>query len=386
MSVFDNKFIFSSDRGRRLTRHVAFWVAWWVFFSIIYGTRPLNHIAFDWSYTIKGYYSSALEAFLFMPPHMLFSYLLIYLLIPRLLLREKYGHFVISLFILMLFCSVVSFQITYYLILPLRRSMNLPTPSDSFYYGLMAGLRGGLQVGGFAAMITLMKHFALKERKNQQLEREKLKAELQLLKAQVHPHFLFNTLNNLYSLALLKSDYAPEVVLQLSALLRYMLYECNAPSVPLDREVQMLQHYVALEKYRYGDRLDISVNVRGDLSGKKIAPLLLLPFLENSFKHGASEQLDQAWISLDLIVKDSSLKMKLINGVNELAQPPGAATGFHGIGLQNVRKRLSLLYPGQHELKIIPTDETFMVSLTVELDDAAQTESVSAQPALSYEL
>jgi LytS/YehU family sensor histidine kinase len=148
----------------------------------------------------------------------------------------------------------------------------------------------------------------------------------------------------------------------------------------------MMQDYIALEKLRYGDRLDISVNVRGDLSGKSIAPLLLLPFLENSFKHGASEQLEQAWMSLDLIVKDNSLKMKLINGVNEQAQPSDAAHDFHGIGLPNVRKRLALLYPGQHELKISRAGETFMVSLTVELDSAIQMEFAPAQPALSYGL
>jgi LytS/YehU family sensor histidine kinase len=234
----------------------------------------------------------------------------------------------------------------------------------------MSGLRGGLQTGGFAAMITLVKHFYRKDQANQQLIQEKLTAELQLLKAQVHPHFLFNTLNNLYSLTLLKSDHAPEVVLKLSALLRYMLYECNAPLVPLHREIRMMQDYVELEKLRYGDRLDLALNVQGNPGGKAVAPLLLLPFLENAFKHGASEQLDQAWIALDLTVKGNLLKMKLINGVSEATEPTGPGTGAHGIGLQNVRKRLDLLYPGRYELKSLREAETFMVTLSLSLETA----------------
>ncbi len=268
-----------------------------------------------------------------------------------------------------LLAALISHAITLLAIIPLRENTGFPIPKSNFYYGMMSGLRGGIQTGGFAAAIKLMKYFYLKQKDNQQLLQEKLKAELQLLKSQIHPHFLFNTLNNLYSLTLTKSDQAPEIVLKLSGLLRYMLYECNTPSVPLDREIAMLQNYIELEKLRYGDYLDTSINIRGEYAHKQIAPLLLLPFIENSFKHGASELLDQAWISLDMVVKADTLKFKLINSQPE-AQIPHTQQSNHsaGIGLTNVKKRLDLLYPDLYDLKITSEEGTFIVNLSLQLE------------------
>jgi LytS/YehU family sensor histidine kinase len=247
--------------------------------------------------------------------------------------------------------------------------MDVYTPHTSFYFGLMAGLRGGIQTGGFAATIKLLKYFYFKQRDNQLFQQEKLKAELQLLKSQVHPHFLFNTLNNLYSLTLTKSEQAPEIVVKLSGLLRYMLYECNTPRVPLMKEISMLHSYIELEKLRYGAHLDISVSIRGDLEHKQIAPLLLLPFIENSFKHGASELLDQAWISLDISVKENSLRFKLINSKPADSLPFDKQNNHSaGIGLSNVKKRLALIYPGLHELKTTTEEDTFIVNLSLTLE------------------
>jgi sensor histidine kinase YesM len=310
---------------------------------------------------------------MYLPTHLLTAYFLMYWVLPRYLLRGKYARAVAAVLGITVGVAFLSYLISQYVVIPYRRGLDLPLPYNTLFAGLMSGLRGANTVAGFAVAIKLTKYWYQKNQLAQQLEREKLSAELQLLKAQVHPHFLFNTLNNLYSLTLLKSDHAPEVVLQLSALLRYMLYECNAPLVPLHREIRMMQDYVELEKLRYGDRLDLALNVQGDPDGKAIAPLLLLPFLENAFKHGASEQLDQAWIALDLTVKGNLLKMKLINGIPEAAGPAGPGTQAHGIGLQNVRKRLDLLYPGQYELKILREAETFMVTLSVSLETGGET-------------
>ncbi len=146
-----------------------------------------------------------------------------------------------------------------------------------------------------------------------------------------------------------------------------MLYECNVNHVALTRELSLLNDYLALEQLRYGDRLDLSVNISGDLDGKLIAPLLLIPFLENSFKHGASEHLDQAWITVDVTVRENTLKFKVMNAVPVTETPQGLAGG---IGLLNVRKRLSLLYTGRHELRTIREGETFLVSLTIQLETA----------------
>ena len=229
---------------------------------------------------------------------------------------------------------------------------------------MMAGMRGGTTIGGFAAAIKLVKVWYLKQEAYQQIEREKLQAELQLLKSQIHPHFLFNTLNNLYALTLSKSNQSPAVVLKLSELLRYMLYDCNAPEVPLTKEIAFMRNYIGLEQLRYGDRLDMSVTISGDCEGKLIAPLLLIPFLENAFKHGTSEQLEQAWMHVELSVQANVLKFKVINSREE---NPHNDMYAGGIGLQNVHKRLQLLYADRHELKIVAEEETFMIALTLEL-------------------
>ncbi len=191
--------------------------------------------------------------------------------------------------------------------------------------------------------------------------------ELQLLRSQLHPHFLFNTLNNLYSLTLERSYDAPHIVLKLSALLRYILYECNEPTVELGKEVQLLKNYIELEQSRFGERVDISISCSGDIQNRRIAPLLLLPFVENSFKHGVHEATGKTWISLYLHVEGGSLIFKMLNGREGQAPDNLAITG--GLGLQNVRKRLNLLYPGRHQLKIMAAEDTFMVTLQIQLND-----------------
>ncbi|MDO1447737.1 histidine kinase [Rhodocytophaga aerolata] len=368
MKFSETRFIFSDEPLYRISRHGVFWVAWWLFFSFLYGTRPIE--------TDSGWYIfkdtivlSSIEAFLFLPSHIVFSYSIIYLLIPKFLLKGRYWLFMLCLISSTLLAAFISHAITLLAIIPFRESVGLAIPKSNFYYGMMSGLRGGIQTGGFAAAIKLMKYFYLKQKDNQQLLQEKLKAELQLLKSQVHPHFLFNTLNNLYSLTLTKSELAPEIVLKLSGLLRYMLYECNTPRVPLDKEIAMLQNYIELEKLRYGNHLDMSVNIRGEYGHKQIAPLLLLPFIENSFKHGASELLDQAWISLDMFVRADTLKFKLVNSQPEVQVPYTQPINHSaGIGLTNVKKRLDLLYPGLHDLRITSEEGTFIVNLSLQLE------------------
>ena len=229
----------------------------------------------------------------------------------------------------------------------------------------MAGLRGSMTVAGFAVAIKLVKLWYLKKIDNERLEKAKLRAELETLKGQLHPHFMFNTLNSIYSLALKKSDYTPDAILKLSQLMRYILTECSNHTIDLQKEVQVLHHYLELEKTRFGERLDISINILGDILNNRIPPLLLMPLLENSFKHGASQMTDRAWISMDLAVEGSLLKFKLINGKpdDEVSLKESS-----GVGLKNVQRRLELLYPNAHELRISKDDDTFVVVLTVALD------------------
>jgi LytS/YehU family sensor histidine kinase len=152
------------------------------------------------------------------------------------------------------------------------------------------------------------------------------------------------------------------MILKLSSLLSYMLYECKADLVSLEKELEVMKNYIDLEKERYGDNIEISLNVEGDVQNKQIAPLLLLPFLENAFKHGTSEQLEKPWLSLDVTVKQNIIKCKIANSKNEFVP-----LSEKGIGIDNIKKRLSFLYPGKHELKIKDEGDFFVVSLLIEL-------------------
>jgi LytS/YehU family sensor histidine kinase len=221
---------------------------------------------------------------------------------------------------------------------------------------------------GVAVSIKLLKKWYLENDRNQKIEKEKMLMELEMLKAQVHPHFLFNTLNNLYSLTLTKSDNAPVVVTNLSDLLRYMLYECREKEVPLLNEITALKKYVELEKLRYGNRLDISFSYSGGVNDLLIAPLLLLPFVENSFKHGMSEQLDQCWINLHLHAEHDSFSFNLSNSCSK--EKKQAMVG--GIGLKNIKKRLDLIYAEHYNLNINQDEDMYSVKLTMRLSKAAK--------------
>jgi len=184
------------------------------------------------------------------------------------------------------------------------------------------------------------------------------------LKAQVHPHFLFNTLNNIYSFTQVNSPVASRLVMGLSDMLRYMLYECNQSLVPLSKELKMLQDYIMLEQVRYDDALEITIDLPDNAGEFEIAPLLLLPFVENCFKHGTSQVIEQPWISLRIGITNRRLEMKLVNGKAE----NNNRSMSRGIGINNVRKRLEMLYPGRHELKISNEPDVFIVDLQLELE------------------
>lgn len=203
------------------------------------------------------------------------------------------------------------------------------------------------------------------ERVRRQMHSDKLSAELAFLKSQVSPHFLFNTLNNIYSLAQLRSDDTPEAILKLSQLMRYMLYEANDPQVPLEQEVEYLRNYVDLQRLRLADDVEIEFSQEGQLGGRLIEPMLLIPFVENAFKHGVSYQHPSA-ISIVLRVVGDELLFRVQNRRFEQGKPLTAARDS-GIGIQNVTQRLQLLYPGRHHLDIDQSGDQYIITLTLAL-------------------
>ena len=211
-------------------------------------------------------------------------------------------------------------------------------------------------------ILKLFTYWVFKQQQWLMAEKEKMTAELQLLKAQIHPHFLFNTLNNIYSFSLHNSSKTPGLILNLSSLLHYMLYDCKAEQVALEKEVNIMRNYIDLEKERYGNKIEISWSLEGDIIDEFISPLILLPFIENAFKHGTSEQLEKPWLSVDISVSGHRLFTKIVNSKNSFVP-----ISENGIGIKNVRKRLELLYPNRHELIMNDEESFFAVTLILSL-------------------
>jgi sensor histidine kinase YesM len=378
-------FIFSDERRHRIKRHVAFWLVWYFSQAFLYSFVALN---LGPRYFVR-LESSFIESFIYLVPHMFLSYSLMYFVIPRYLLKQRYWHTAGMLVIFSLLTAGISSALSLTVIPAVRFGIMGDCPelypfansTTTVFLSLMAGLRGGLTVAGIAAAIKLMKYWYVKEQRNLQLQKENIAAQLQLLKAQVHPHFLFNTLNNIYSYTQKVSPTGSTLVMGLSDLLRYILHEGSKTAVPLDKELKMIDDYMLLEQIRYGDRLDINKELPAETNGLTVATLLLLPFVENCFKHGTSQMLEQAWIRLAIDIDGNKLKMTLINAkipVKDEGKP------VSGIGISNVRKRLELLYPGKYELAIREEEDVFIVKLTVELERDSTVKTVKAIPELTH--
>jgi two-component system LytT family sensor kinase len=199
-----------------------------------------------------------------------------------------------------------------------------------------------------------------------EIERENVESELRALKAQINPHFFFNTLNSIYSMSLDRSEKTPELILRLSELMRYILYETRDDYVSMEKQLDFIQNYIYLEQLRTDEKIRIEMEIKGEHRDLMVAPLLFIPFIENAFKHVVKEKDNPSfiWISFDLMHPTRilfSIKNKKYNN-------GGTVSGDNeGIGLKNVRKRLNLLYPSKHELKISETGDVFEVELTLEL-------------------
>lgn len=212
--------------------------------------------------------------------------------------------------------------------------------------------------------VELVRHTIRQQRLNELYRREKLAAEYQLLQSQVEPHFLFNTLNNLVSVALHNPEQMPNLLHRLAGLLGYQLHESHHDNVSLAKEIAYLNDYISLEKIRYGDRLDIKTNFNSLSSSNQIMlpPMLLLTFVENAFKHGAAQTEGYCWIIMNLSVDKSRIVFSVENSV-----PEGRAPYRSGIGLTNLKKRLEILFSNQYELVTMPEDGQFLAVLKFNL-------------------
>ena len=367
MTIYD--FIFTKKSPGKYYRHIAFWGAQYIF----------------WTFWATGFFIGLTELLKFsfrlngaFILHAAYTYLIVYYFSPRYFETRRYTKFFLFVFVVTLLAYIL--YVTYLIFIfygftnyfkEFRVGSEHQQLLMTWYFSMNFIINGPPPVCAMFLTCKMIKNYYIKIEERQMLVKENANAEMQLLKAQVHPHFLFNTLNNIYSFALNRSPDAGKLVLKLKDTTRYMVYECDAALVPLPQEIKMLKDYIELERVRYGKRLELSINVTGDYQGKMITPLLMIPFVENSFKHGTSKMLRKSWIKLFIQTDKDVLRFSLINSKPSGENINGKKTCLpdrQGIGLLNVKKRLELLYPQNHSLLIESTESTFTVDMQIPLE------------------
>jgi sensor histidine kinase YesM len=328
--------------------HIVFWIVVLLYYTLFFGHQQGNYlITFQF-------------VLLLMPITIATTYFFNYYLIPNYLLKNKIRQFVLF----GAYTLIASFWITSLIFLPTITLVGSgPGMFDKSLIDLYFVIVGLYSVSILAILIKLLKYWYEQQHASLQLIKEKTETELAMLKGQINPHFLFNTLNNIYALALKKSDLTAESVVKLSEMLDYLLYECNADLVDINKEIKLIQNYIYLQKIRFGRRLDILFDTEGVLE-QKIPPMLLLPFIENSFKHGVGKQSKEVWVKMMLHADDQYILFNVMN--SKLRQKGyGDSPESGGIGLKNVKKRLKLLFQNNYALDIENLSDTFKVRLQI---------------------
>ncbi len=290
------------------------------------------------------------------------AYINIIYLVPQLLLKNK-----VWLFSLLCLLSIA-------LCMPLiRLGIELFFYHQAAIYEYYTKERGflfyfvdcSIAVAGLSAIFYVNKMVMLSQ-KTENIKQQQLTAELNYLKTQINPHFLFNVLNSIYALTRKKSDDAPDAILKLSKMMRYMLHECSEPKVALKNEIEYLYNYIDLERLRHHANANIIFKVVGNVNGLYIAPLILLPFVENSFKHGITTS-NKDFIHIYIMIAQNQLVLTVKNSKKSALLLLNATSKHSGIGLQNVKRRLKLIYPNQHVLDIYDNTDTHEVHLKLNI-------------------
>lgn len=345
--------ILKSIKPKIVLLHSLFWVAVWFFFFYFFSYNSENNAYAIW-------FSSGL-----LPLTIALTYFLNYNLVPKYLFTKKYLKFALFSFYTLIFSSYVIVLLIYAcLIFILNFNIAIMPPmSKNFFFILILVLL----VVGIISSISLLNYSFKTSSKNKELQNKILNAQLQLkeqelhyLKRQIHPHFLFNTLNTIYGFALKQSIHTPEIILKLSNLLDYILYQVNKPKVSLKEEVLHIKEYIDLEKIRFQDTLKV-IFTSDEIDGKiEVAPMLLIPFVENAFKHGS---LVNGFLQIEIRVelKENQLNFRIENSIQNY-EGKNESTG---IGLQNIRKRLDLNYPNNYTLTNKTKDNWYRVELAI---------------------
>ena len=339
--------------SRFILSHFLFWIGVWFFYVYFfsYNSTDANYVTWFSTFLI--------------PVTMITTYFVVYYLIPRYLLEKKYGLFILySIYTVILSTWLILMTIFASLVFLSNLNIEKMPPMSKNYVFVLILVYLIVMVVSF---VNLLNHNFRTESKNKELENKILETQLQLkdqelqyLKKQIHPHFLFNTLNTIYGFALKRSKNTSDIILKLSNLLDYILYQVNKPKVSLEEEVMHLKEYIELEKIRFQDTLKVSFQTEGSFKHKLIPPMLLIPFVENAFKHG--NLIDgYLQVHIKIALEDHVLHFEIKNSVKQENQSHKTS----GIGLQNIKKRLDLIYPNSYELEVNINNDWFLVDLLI---------------------
>ena len=342
---------------QRISLHILFWAVYVPLNAVLNCILQRSSLEDTFRESLIG------EAFS-LPVKLLLTYFIFYYVIPLYLDRSKIWKLVGLLLVAFAVATVIYRLEIAYVFFPIFRpgvEYNFLNPK-------------GLLLTEFDLFITVAAAVTIKMIRvhynslefEQELMREKLQSELSFLRAQTNPHFLFNTLNNLYVLARKKSDKTPDAIMMLSKIMRFVLYECRAPRIAVTDEAKVIQDYIELEKLRYNKRLTVDYQEDLDNPHAAIAPLLLLPFVENSFKHGAGGTTGDVQILIKIVLRQNQLMYTVQNTLDSDIDISSNGNS-NGIGLRNVQRQLDLLYPDQHQLKISRENGCFTADLKIDL-------------------
>jgi two-component system, LytTR family, sensor histidine kinase AlgZ len=337
------------QRHRVTLLHFSFWCVYLSFF--VYQITSFRHRETDLGQAFK-------QAGIQVLFHMLVAYLNYFVFLPRFLERKNVTRYLLEFSVPFIVIMFLRIQVQRYMI-------DGYTYQDHYFYSTVYSVQTvatTLFIVIFVGMLRFAKDWFEFEARKKEVENEKLIAELNFLKAQINPHFLFNTLNNLYYLAFTQSPNTTEVIAKLSQMMRYMIYDSNHPLVPLSKEIEYMQNYISLERLRLNNAIPINFEIQGNPEEVRIAPLIFITFLENAFKHGVSNNKPDAWVKISIRIEGKDCIYTVDN-----SKIPSVGEGKSGIGLQNVKRRLALSYPGLYELTVNDQPDHYFVQLNLRL-------------------
>ncbi len=341
------------QRNRIFLLHISFWS---VYFSFFFYQVSFSRRGEEINYQ-RAFYDASSQTIIIA----ILSYLNYFFWLPRFLASKNLGRYLFVFFIIFSVGVTLHIELKRYIYLDFREAKRF-IYSEKF---VIQHALSTLFIIFFVGMLKFAEDWFDLESKKKAIENEKLTAEIRFLKAQINPHFLFNTLNNLYYLAMVQSPNTTEVIEKLSAMMRYMLYDSNHPQVPLKKEIDYMKNYISLEKLRLDKSIPIKFDIQGDTESIQIVPLIFITFLENAFKHGVSNHSDNAFVNISIKI-DQKLCTYIVEN-SKLSKNLEAQNEKSGIGLQNVSRRLDLSYPNKYQLNVVQNEDTYQISLQLNL-------------------